>query len=215
MSLGVGKINDARLSQALLNFMQEGIRFAFEGDASLEDDLVLGSRLPFLLVLGKYSSWIKRNKNHREVLADILFSKEATLRANPEFDEVHEDDLRCISDFQDSLGIAAPKRRRVSPERAQDESVSQASIPTANTPGSGTASAGSRRPMSAAGSLRSRFSVQSNLSPLLESPEDRENSPDLDESPSPQKRTRLSSTLPELNESRIAEEPSDSDDSVF
>jgi hypothetical protein len=218
MSLGVGKINDARLSQALLNFMQEGIRFAFEGDPSLEDDLVLGSRLPFLLVLGKYSSWIKRNKNHRELLADILFSKEATLRAHPEFDEVHEDDLRCVSEFQDTLGIAAPKRRRVSPERAQDESVGRASIRSAGTgtPGSGAASAGSRRPMSAAGSQRSRFSVQSNLSPLLESPEDRPESPFGEEdSPSPQKRTRLSSSLPEPNESRIDEEASESDESVF
>lgn len=218
MSLGVGKISDARLSQALLNFMQEGIRFAFEGDASLEDDLVLGSRLPFLLVLGKYSSWIKRNKNHRELLADILFSKEATLRAHPEFDEVHEDDLRCVSEFQDTLGIAAPKRRRVSPERTQDESVGRASIRSAGTgtPGSGAASAGSRRPMSAAGSRGSRFSVQSNLSPLLESPEDGPESPFGDEdSPSPQKRTRLSSSLPEPNESRIDEEASESDDSVF
>ena len=212
MSLGVGKINDGRLSQALLNFMQEGIRFAFEGDASMEDDYLLGSRLPFLLVLGKYSTWIKRNKNHRDILADVLFSKEAALRANPEFEEVHEDDLRCISDFQDAIGIAGPKRRRVSPERAQDESVSRASIASAGTPGSGAASAGSRRPMSAAASQRSRFSVQSNLSPLLETQEDPENN--LDASPSPQKRRRLSSSLL-LNESRISEEESDSDDSAF
>jgi hypothetical protein len=33
--------------------MEEGVRFAFEGNGKEDDDLILGSRLPFLLVLRK------------------------------------------------------------------------------------------------------------------------------------------------------------------
>ena len=109
MSLGVGKLNDSRLAQALVNFMQEGIRFSFEGDSNVDDDLVLGSRLPFLMILSKYSTWMKKSRENREILAGALFAKETELRSHPEFDEVHEDDLRCILEFKQSLGIAITK----------------------------------------------------------------------------------------------------------
>lgn len=52
-SLGVGKLSDPNLSRALSSFMEEGVRFAFEGNGKEDDDLILGSRLPFLLVLSK------------------------------------------------------------------------------------------------------------------------------------------------------------------
>lgn len=224
MTLGVGKLNDIRLSQAIVNFMQEGIRFAFDGDSNEQDDLVLGSRLPFLRVLGKYAMWIKRNKNHREVLTDFVISKEAALRTHPEFDEVHEDDLRCIVDFQEALGLTIPKKRRVSHEASQvegDTSVGRESVRSGGgTPGSGVASGGSRRALSAAGSQRSRLSAQSSsLSPLVESPKGEkqdgggDNSSSSSSSVSPQKRRRLATSLPELNESRIEEEGNDSDES--
>lgn len=213
MTLGVGKLNDARLSQALANFMQEGIRYAFEGDATLQDNFVLGSPLPFLRILTKYANWMKKSKTHRATLVDFLMSKEAALRAHPEFDEVHEDDLQCITDFQEALGIKIQRRRRVSQEPHDDASVEKSTGRSAGTPGSGAASAGSRRALSVAGSHRSRVSVQSNLSPLLESPEDRDE--DAADDVSPQKRRRLTKSLGDLNESRIDEEGSDSDASPF
>lgn len=212
MTLGVGTISDNRLSQALLNFMQEGIRFSFEGDANVEDDLLLGSRLPFLTILSKYSTWIRKNKSHCEVLGRVLFAKETVLRSHPDFDEVHEDDLRCISDFKESFGLTTSKMRRLSQElsKTQDESNDETALHATATPGSSARSIGSRRPLSTAGSQRSRVSVQSNLSPLMESPEDHEIDPEH-ESPSPQKRRRLTNSLPELNESAIADEENAND----
>jgi hypothetical protein len=38
----------------MLGFMTEGVRYSFEGNTiQEEDDLLLGSRLPFLLILQK------------------------------------------------------------------------------------------------------------------------------------------------------------------
>mmetsp|Transcript_4445 Transcript_4445/g.12822 ORF Transcript_4445/g.12822 Transcript_4445/m.12822 type:complete len:1392 (+) Transcript_4445:134-4309(+) len=216
MSLGVSKLTDSRLSQALLNFMQEGIRFAFEGDTSGVDDLVLGSRLPFLLLLTKYSNWIKKEKGHRRTLAAVLLEKEASLRAHPDFVEVHEDDYRCIRTFQEAFGIAAPKRRQSQHSRDDSSSIGHHSNHSATeTPASGAPSTGSRRPHSAAGSQRSaRMSIQSNLSPLRESPEDREDSVDSG-SPSPQKRRRLASSLPEVHEDPVADDGESDQSSTF
>lgn len=208
MSLGVGKLNDDRLSQALLNFLQEGIRFAFEGDAKGEDDLVLGSRLPFLMLLMKYSTWVKKNKSHLEVLKGVIFAKESALREHPEFDEVHEDDMRCILEFKASLGVASPKHLGAqSPQTDDEASIEHTSRSPVTTPMSSVASSARRRVPSTAGSKRSRLSVQSNLSPLPESPEDTVEN--VNESPSPQKRRR-SSRYPR-DDSPIEEEASESE----
>lgn len=51
-SLGVGKISDQNLANALLGFVREGIRFAFSLHEN-QDDLFLGARLPFLRILSK------------------------------------------------------------------------------------------------------------------------------------------------------------------
>merc|ERR1719215_34796 len=70
-TLGVGVIKDARVKNAIVGFMREGMRFAFSLDQHRHksqdkdnedgyDDLLLGGRLSFLRVLGKYSPWIKR-----------------------------------------------------------------------------------------------------------------------------------------------------------
>lgn len=195
MTLGVGKLNDSRLAQALLNFMQEGIRFAFEGDVNGDDDLVLGSRLPFLDVLSRYSTWFKRDKAKRDTLADVLFQKESALRAHAEFEEVHEDDLLCISRFRASLGIVEAANQGVESTPRDDRSVGSTHADTLNTPGMrSVGSSNSRRKLSTAGSQRSRMSVQSNLSPLLESQAEKE------VSPSPQKRRRLEASLEEDEE---------------
>lgn len=221
MTLGVGRLSDTRLSQALLNFMREGIRFAFEGDGSPDDDLVLGSRLPFLSILIKYAGWIKKNKTFREALANVLLDKESALRMHPEFDEVHQDDLQCIRNFQAALAISVPKRQSLSRETPMslDESsgIGRLSRQSVGTPGSRVRSTGSSRQMSATSSQRSRVSIQSNLSPLIESPEDTNNEPgdEISSSPSPQKRRRLANSLPGVNERLdVGEEPGfESDDS--
>jgi hypothetical protein len=54
-SLGVGKLSDPILANALLGFVREGIRFAFSRDVPGSDEvLFLGARLPFLRILAKY-----------------------------------------------------------------------------------------------------------------------------------------------------------------
>jgi hypothetical protein len=49
----VGKFADKTLSEKILGFIQEGVRFAFQGNHGVEDNLILGSRLPFLTVLSR------------------------------------------------------------------------------------------------------------------------------------------------------------------
>jgi hypothetical protein len=191
MCLGAaGRISDAKLSHALLNFMKEGARFAFEGNSAEEDDLVLGSRLPFLLVLTKYSTWIKKNKLQLEELKTHLLQKETVLRTHPDFDEVHEDDLAAVRAFKESLGIRETKTRFSESTYTQDDDSVAEDQPIA-TPSPAAASASSRRRISTASSQRSRLSTQSNLSPLYEEEGVADSEEDRDVSPSPQKRRRL------------------------
>eukprot|EP00934_Nitzschia_sp_Nitz4_P000537 Nitzschia sp. Nitz4//scaffold50_size126154//44740//48960//NITZ4_003680-RA/size126154-augustus-gene-0.125-mRNA-1//-1//CDS//3329553683//537//frame0 len=140
MTLGVGKLRDERLSQALLNFLQEGVRFAFEGDSNMEDNLILGSRLPFLMLISKYSNWVKRNKNDLKILDDAISSRELALRNHPEFNDVHEDDIRCLADFKKSLGLSQPVL--LSASTVDEASVDQ---PVIGTPTSSVASTANRR----------------------------------------------------------------------
>jgi cohesin complex subunit SA-1/2 len=194
MSLGVGKLTDKKLSQALLGFVQEGVRFAFYGDKAGDDDLVLGSRLPFLLILSKYANWIKKNKAQVKAMKENIDAKEEELRFHPEFDEVHEDDRAALASFRESLGLKATlplSEISGSPHTVPDDGTVMDS-PAATTP----STSGRRRSApNTANSQRSRVSVQSSaqgsLSPLYE--EDPANSGD--ESPSPQKRRRLSNSL--------------------
>jgi hypothetical protein len=191
MTLGVGKLSDPSLKKSLLGFMKEGIRYAFDGNEKQEDDLVIGSRLPFLNILAKYSIWVKKEKPPLEQLTDYLLQKESELHHHPEYDEVHEDDLRALDEFKRSLGIS----KRVSYARdatstAADDYASAMATPSPSTVASASSS---RRRSSTVGSQRSRLSVQSNLSPLYEEefPRDEVDREDSDPSPTPQKRRRL------------------------
>jgi hypothetical protein len=188
--LGVGKLSDARLKPSILSFMQEGVRFAFEGTTrDVEDDLVLGSRLPFLTILSKYSMWIKKNKEQMDVLKAFILEQEDALYANPEVDEVHEDDLAALNAFKASLGITSTGK----PSYTQDDYTTTGDDHTSAvaTPSPGRMPTGSKRRISTAGSQRSRYSTQSNLSPLPE--EDATEGGQDNLSPSPQKRRRLNS----------------------
>ena len=55
-TLGVaGRLANENLKKSMLGFVREGIRYSFDGAGSnkLDDDLVVGSRLAFLLILSK------------------------------------------------------------------------------------------------------------------------------------------------------------------
>lgn len=138
----------------------------------------------------RYSHWIRKENDDLEHLADYIMSKESELRAHPEFDEVHHEDLKALVAFKESLGI----KRRVGMSHADEETtIYDDQTTTAGTP-SPMSGASSRRRISTTGS-RSRSSVQSNvsnLSPLYEEGDDDDN--DKAESPTPQKRRRLNSS---------------------
>lgn len=192
-TLGVGKLNDPNLKKSLLGFMKEGIRYAFDGNEHEEDDLVVGSRLPFLKILTKYLIWIKKEKNQLEQLIDYLLQKESELRNHPEYDEVHEDDLEALDELKRSLGIS----KRISYARDVTSTVADADDYTSAmaTPSPSTVAsvASSRRRSSTVGSQRSRLSAQSNLSPLYEEEilRDDDEGVDSDSSPTPKKHRRL------------------------
>lgn len=202
-SLGVGRLTDQKLSRALLSFVQEGVRFAFEGNRNdKEDDLVLGSRLPFLLVLSKYSNWIKKNKSQLEVLKDFIYEKESTLRTHPEFDEVHEDDLSALRSFKESLGMKEGRRNQNS--HTQEEYSAPEEQPSAiATPSPGAVSSSSRPRISTASSQRSRMSAQSTLSPLYEEDGASDNE-GRGVSPSPPKQRRLARSMSSVTKEKIA-----------
>lgn len=215
-SLGVGKLADDNVTRALTSFMREGVRFAFDGEGGGEDDMVLGSRFPFLLILSKYSNWAKKNKGGLEDLKQFILEKEDALKAHPEFNEVHEDDLKALRAFKESLGMEV----QVSQVVSQDDDSSEDDRSTAGTPSpSKSSTASSKRRISSASSKRSRLSTQSNLSPLEE---EEGTSDDEEDSPPPKaKRARrkyassssISDSLSKttVSKSKIDEEEEESD----
>jgi hypothetical protein len=117
-------------------------------------------------------------------------SKESELRAHPEFDEVHHEDLKALVVFKESLGI----KRGVGMSHADEETTmyDDQTATAAGTP-SPVSAASSRRRISTTGS-RSRSSVQSNVSNLSPLYEEGDDDMEKAESPTPQKRRRLNSS---------------------
>lgn len=130
-------------------------------------------------------------------MSDFLIEKESELRRHPEFEEVHEDDLKALVDFKKSLGIK--RVADTSFATADDTSVSVAATPSPSMAASsrrGTLSALSKGSRT---SRRSGMSVQSELSPLYEEDDagDHGGEDDPNESDgslTPQKRRRLTSS---------------------
>lgn len=227
-TLGVaGRLANDGLKKSILGFVREGIRYSFDGSENNkdDDDLVVGSRLAFLLILSKYSIWIKKEKSHLEQLTDFLLEKESQLRRHPEFEEVHDDDLNALSDFKKSLGI----KRKVTDDSfgtANDDnsfSVATPSPATATSSRRGTHSGVSK---GSRASRRSNMSSQSELPPLYEE-DDAENdgadeNNESDGSPTPQKRRRLDNgsvgsslkrgSIPEENEKDDSDSESGSEE---
>lgn len=191
--LGVGKLTDKKLSRALASFMEEGVRFAFDGNREEEDELILGSRLPFLTILGKYSTWAKKNKGQLEVLKDFLLSKESQMRSHAEFNEVHPDDLEALRSFKESLGLKVTSSKGSTQSLYEEDENDEVEDHTSAmaTPSPGTKSTSSRRRISTAGSVMSRMSTQSSLPPVYE--EDGALDSESGDGESPLKRRKLTS----------------------
>lgn len=128
-SLGVRKLSDEHLSEGLLAFMREGIRYSFSGD----DELLLGCRLSFLTILMKYSHWIKKNRSHLREIIQYLYGQESELKAQElkereasgdDFEGIHEDDLKALANFRSSLGM---KESTIFSPVVKDTPLSQAS----------------------------------------------------------------------------------------
>jgi hypothetical protein len=177
-----GNIKDKKLADSLVTFLKEGIRYAFEGDQKGDDELVLGSRLPFLGLLGRYSNHIKKDKSKLAEICDHLDQKIEDLRSNPEFEEVHDDDLNFIDEYRESLGL---KQTNLSAHREEEDDESE----TAATP---SPSRRSSRGRPSTASKRSRASAQSSLSPLMEEDATMGSSEEEEESPSPKRRRTTS-----------------------
>merc|ERR1712238_283431 len=171
-TLGVaGRLSNGVLKKSICGFMREGIRFAFDGPTDGDDELVVGSRLAFLSMLQKFTSWVKKDKTELDKLTDFLIGKETELRRHPEFDEIHPDDLNSLADFRKSLGIKGDISYSVvsATGDTEDRYISMADSPASSA-------TFSRQRMSTAGSRVSRlsgFSAQSDLlSPLVEEEDD-------------------------------------------
>ncbi|KAG7357038.1 hypothetical protein IV203_001726 [Nitzschia inconspicua] len=181
-TLGVVKLKDD-IKRSFVSFMKEGVRFSFEED----DVYTLGVRLPFLSILMKYSSWLKKEKEDLEEVKEYLQSKESMLRSHSDFNEIHDDDLEALTSFKESLGI-----KTASESSYYDDETTIATRTTAATPSPSS----SRRRSSTVGSRRSVQSNLSNLSPLEEG-----DSREEEDSPTPQKKRRLHSSQNSLQSS--------------
>ncbi len=68
--------------------------------------------------MSKYSQWIKRNESHLFEIKQFLGDNESELKrqeieeresTGEEFEGIHEDDLKALSDFRSSLGLKESK----------------------------------------------------------------------------------------------------------
>lgn len=192
-SLGVGKV-DALLEKPLLGFCREGIRYAFSTDVpGGEEPLLPGGRLTFLLLLGKYVPWVRRNSSFSEVVVQNVIARDEELQRDPEFDQAHQDDLNALATFRKTIGLKAgtgtpAKSPRsiasVSQVSDGDESDVDDDLRLGKSPHTGTSK--NKRPRLSRGSsigssVRSVSGIMSALSPLLEEGDDSgEDSPQLE-----------------------------------
>ena len=195
-SLGVGKLTDAKLQPALFGFIREGMRFAFSND----DDMLLGSRLSFLLLLLKFTNFLKKQKGQLKQLKDDLLEKETELRSSQDWPDIREEDVDALNKFRKALGFKEEITNKTvvtpaTPDGSDDEGQSQSQH--------SRKSGRSRHSMaSSVGSMRSK---RSNLSPLIEDSDAEEQ---LDENtPEPaKKRSRKSAKVAAIKEGSEEEE---------
>ncbi len=183
-SLGVGKV-DGLLEKPLLGFCREGIRFAFSTDMSGgEEPLLPGGRLTFLLLLGKYVPWVRRNNSFSEVVVQNVIARDEELQSDPEFDQAHQDDLNALAAFRKTIGLkgdtgtpAKSPRSIASVSQVSDGDESDGDDDVLLGKSSHNGSSRSKRPRLSRGSsigssVRSVSGIMSALSPLLEEGDD-------------------------------------------
>lgn len=201
-SLGVfGNLSDGKLAPALDGFVREGVRFSFSNiDANGEDTLVLGSRLSFLLLLSKYSNWVKKNKKSKAQIQPYIDQLELDMRNHEEFDQVHEDDLDALQKYRQSVGlkslpkmsstvsVASSQASIVRDGDADDESMDSVSdlgaTPSSHARSAGRPSSASTRKshssMGSASTRKSRSSLNVSALPTLPEGEQEESPEDLE-----------------------------------
>jgi hypothetical protein len=193
-SLGVAqfKRSDTKLAKPLLGFIREGVRYAFSTDVpSDEEPLMPGGRLTFLLLLSKYLAWIKKNKEHVAEVVEDLDGREALLNEDPDYNDIHVDDLAALKAFREALGEPKGRKSSLSPrsiaDSAGEDSMEEEDDDDGkldHTPAPSRAVGGRMSRGNSVGSVRSRLSAaHSSLSPLYEEEDD--------VSPSPAKRRKV------------------------
>jgi hypothetical protein len=164
--LGVGKLTDKRLKKGIGSFFKEGIRWAFStaGEKG-EEEYFLGSRLPFLTIVGKYGAWLKKEKSTLQEIKEHFFEHLHGLREHSDFEEVQPDDLHHLREFANLLGISEQELLLPLDDETTLETYDRSKASTTPSPNN---SSRHSRP-STAGSTRSRMST---LSPVDEDASD-------------------------------------------
>jgi hypothetical protein len=130
----------------------------------------------------RYLNWIRRDREHLDILRQDLDRKESELREHADFGEVYSDDLAALASFRSAAGLPDYKE-------AEDTNtmsvVDEYSLQEPNMPGSALSSL--RRRMSSVSSIRSKMSsTQASLSPLYEEDAEKEDHEGDEGSPSQQ-----------------------------
>jgi hypothetical protein len=123
----------------------------------------------------RYLNWIRRDREHLDILRQDLNRKESKLREDADFAEVYSDDLEALKSFRSVAGL--------NEFTETDDASTQYDLQETEMAGSATASL--RRRMSGASSIRSKMSsTVASLSPLYEEDADGEDR-DHDDAQSP------------------------------
>lgn len=203
-------MTDEKLSSSLLGFVRNGIKFAFSHS---DGEDYLGSRLSFLNIISKYTSWIKKNDEQLDIVCRDLEEAEESLREHPDFHEVEDDDLAMLKSFRSVLGISESTRQNISPRSVTDDdsrhSYSSDEGDSVTRTSVGTGGTHRRRSQGGASvaSVRSKLSsAPGSLSPLLEEDASVEESPDEEASePHPKRRRKRVSIASTLSVSTIGQ----------
>jgi hypothetical protein len=109
--------------------------------------------------LRRYLNWIRRDREHLDILRQDLNRKESELRENVDFVEVFNEDLEALKSFRSVAGL--------NEFTETDDASTRYDLQESEMAGSATASL--RRRMSGASSIRSKMSsTRGSLSPLYE-----------------------------------------------
>lgn len=129
--------------------------------------------VPLLLLRCRYLNWIRRDRDHLDILRQDLDRKESELHDHSDFAEVYPDDLAALASFRSAAGFTEYSADDMNTQSIVDE------YDTQEPEMSGSVASSLRRRMSSVSSIRSKMSsTQASLSPLYEEDADKD---DLDD----------------------------------